>query len=110
MAYEIVTDLRHTYLLEDAVDINTWANLGPGGIRGIRRLLNLPLDSAALPRCWQDVMSYLLEECNIELHNKIGMPQFEMREVEHSLCEFDKYERARLKEGPLKRKYYAGGR
>lgn len=34
MAYEIVTDLRHTKLLDRAPDINTWANPGPGALRG----------------------------------------------------------------------------
>jgi ppGpp synthetase/RelA/SpoT-type nucleotidyltranferase len=30
---------------------------------------------------------------------------FEMREVEHSLCEFDKYERTRLGQGRPRSKY-----
>ena len=34
-----------------------------------------------------------------------GWPGWSMREVEHWLCEFDKYERARLGEGKMKRKY-----
>jgi len=28
-----------------------------------------------------------------------GWPEWEMRDVEHTLCEFDKYERVRLGEG-----------
>jgi hypothetical protein len=31
---------------------------------------------------------------------------FEMREIEHSLCEFDKYERVRNKQGAPRSKYY----
>jgi hypothetical protein len=40
LAYEIVTDLRFTALLENAPDIMTWANPGPGAKRGITRLLD----------------------------------------------------------------------
>ena len=32
-------------------------------------------------------------------------PPFELREIEHSLCEFDKYERIRLGQGRPKQKY-----
>ena len=38
-SYEIVTDLRHTYLLENASDINLWANIGPGCRRGLARII-----------------------------------------------------------------------
>ena len=37
-------------------------------------------------------------------------PQLEMREIEHSLCEFDKYERARLGKGTLRAKYHPSKR
>jgi hypothetical protein len=36
-------------------------------------------------------------------------PHWEMREVEHTLCEFDKYERARLGEGRPKQLYDGWG-
>jgi hypothetical protein len=39
MAYEVVTDLRHTRYLRNATDIMTWANAGPGAKRGLNRLL-----------------------------------------------------------------------
>lgn len=34
LAYEVVTDLRFTALLDKAPDIMTWANPGPGALRG----------------------------------------------------------------------------
>lgn len=37
-AYEVVTDLRHTALLDRAPDIMTWANPGPGAQRGLNRI------------------------------------------------------------------------
>ena len=32
-------------------------------------------------------------------------PRFEARDIEHTLCEFDKYERVRLNEGKMRSKY-----
>jgi hypothetical protein len=107
-AYEIVTDLRHTYLLENAPDIMTWANPGPGCIRGLYRLRGLPLSSRGNSDClprpdgWLEQMQELLALAQKRMPK---MPKFEMREVEHSLCESDKYERARLGDGKLKRTY-----
>jgi hypothetical protein len=128
MAYEIVTDLRHTYLLNEATDINTWCNLGPGAMRGISRLFNpdgrtpskiesknsLPKDILGTLRMLRDAINLKLTELNDcaepsedpdDGKLEFTYPLFEMRELEHTLCEFDKYERARLGQGTMKRKY-----
>jgi len=99
VAYEIVCDLRFTSLLENAIDTLNWANLGPGAKRGLQwlgmpcknqkeglqsmiQLYNIfanhpsPLNSF--------ILKHFINEGNI-------YPPFELREVEHSLCEFDKY-------------------
>jgi hypothetical protein len=108
MAYEVVTDLRHTYLLDTALDIETWANPGPGCIRGLYRLSGLHLsgkgnsDCLRRPDDWQTQMQNLLVTVRTCHPN---MPHFEMREIEHSLCEWDKYERGRLEDGRMKRRY-----
>lgn len=114
MSYEIACDLRHTYLLENAPDINTWCHLGPGGVRGLMRLNGvevMPKNKRGLqkrggmkaPKDWQSQVINLLKRTR----SRLNMP-LEMREIEHSLCEFDKYERARLGDGSLKRKYTGG--
>ena len=103
MAYEIVTDLRHTHLLEDATDIDTWANVGPGAKRGMNRILGLEPPNLSTPlENWEEDSQRLLRLVNRKLKS---IPRFEMREIEHSLCEFDKYERARTGSGKMKRKY-----
>lgn len=109
MAYEVITDLRWTYLLENATDILTWCNPGPGCIRGILRIQGkedmLPegnAQSPPLPKDWREVMASLLEESKTVLTE---YPALEMREIEHSLCEWDKYERARRGDGRCKRRY-----
>ena len=107
MAYEIVTDLRHTMVLRDAPDIYTWASPGPGCSRGLGwvyaddpkefrygsrkkeqlELMDCLLASADDPRYWPHIYG-----------------RWEMREVEHVLCEYDKYMRGCAGQ-KLKRKY-----
>ncbi len=109
LSYEVVTDLRHTRYLQNAPDILTWANAGPGALRGLSRIFgrefkrrersrNLP---AALVGRALNEMRYLLSLAPQYLGKRI--PPLEMRDIEHCLCEFDKYERMRLGQGVLER-------
>lgn len=100
MAYEVVCDLRYTNYLKGATDKLTWSNPGPGARRGINRLLGKDLTASV--KDWPAQSANLLAIVRRKLNK---MPPFEMREIEHSLCEFDKYERARLADGHLKRRY-----
>jgi len=83
ISYEMVCDFR--FLLDwNPTDVLTWANVGPGAKRGMQRL---GLDPTI------ETMRMLLErapklECRWP---------FELREIEHWLCEFDKY--CRIQEG-----------
>lgn len=109
MAYEVVTDLRHT-ILSCAPDIMTWANPGPGAIRGAGRILSPTRSdhfsgSKADAPVIQELMRGLLERSQDTNYWPSEWPQWEMRDVEHTLCEFDKYERARLGEGTPKQRY-----
>lgn len=106
MAYEVVTDLRHTRYLRDAPDIMTWANAGPGAIRGLNRLHGRPLNEQ--PRKDQtneEMRRYMIELNRTPALWPASWPRLEMRDVEHTLCEFDKYERVRLGEGKMRSKY-----
>ncbi len=110
MAYEVVTDLRFTELLQDAPDVLTWANPGPGAARGLSRVLGLPLDAFNRHSEKDRVkliagMRDLLELSLQPQYWPQEWPHWELREVEHTLCEFDKYERARLGEGRPKQLY-----
>jgi hypothetical protein len=137
MAYEALTDLRHTCYFRQAEDIHSWANPGPGAFRGLRRLLNLPVEKRqdkSVPggkKAAIAMMRQLLRNANAHLqlatprqmetyvvspvtfgkkYGKKGiLPRLEMRDIEHSLCEFDKYERARTGVGgKMKRKFRKG--
>jgi alpha-glutamyl/putrescinyl thymine pyrophosphorylase clade 1 len=103
MAYEVVTDMRHTRYLCNAPDIFTWANPGPGAKRGLNRLYGRPLTAPI--RVPQQVaeMRLLLEQSG--KHLPLDFPRLEMRDVEHWLCEFDKYQRVATGEGRPRSKY-----
>lgn len=121
MAYEVVTDLAHTDLLDRAPDIMLWANPGPGATRGLGRVLaddparfqprqkaqlnNLMVELLVASRSSEYWPQQLVEEAKpVYLMCGEGQvsgewPMWDMRTVEHTLCEFDKYERARLGQG-----------
>ena len=107
MAYEVVTDLRHTRYLNKATDIMTWANIGPGSRRGINRILRQPVKATLSTTTGLSVMQELLARSDAETHSYV--PALEIRDIEHSLCEFDKYERARTGMG-RPRALYRGGK
>lgn len=92
-AYEIVCDLRFTQVLSKAPDKNTWANIGPGSTRGLQRL--------GLPVC----ISSMTDLLKSRTQKWRVYPPFELREIEHSLCEFDKYERTRTGIGRPRSRY-----
>jgi hypothetical protein len=116
-SYEIVTDLRWTHILGHATDIHTWASPGPGCRRGLNRLYGrdkdephgererileemvLVLDEA--PDYWTD-FAHRMKDAAPKLKTPM---EWEMRDVEHTLCEFDKYERTRAGEGRPRGKY-----
>jgi hypothetical protein len=108
MAYEIVCDLRYTDVLKDATDVSTWCNPGPGAIRGLYRILERDFpkgnnaSSPPVPKDWQEQTQRLLAVTRKRLKN---MPTFEMREIEMSLCEVDKYIRILNGDGRSKRTY-----
>jgi hypothetical protein len=105
MAYEVVCDLRYTKFLEHAPDKETWCNPGPGAKRGLNRILGNPLTMKLKPTVWAAETRDLLALAQQFCHEEKGMPRLEMREIEHSLCEWDKYERALHGDGHLKRLY-----
>lgn len=109
MAYEVVTDLRWTQLLDQAVDIFTWANAGPGCTHGLGRVVTG--NSRQYNRGSKDGQVEMVDQMQrlLDLSTNpdfwpADWPQWEMREVEHWLCEYDKYCRGREGER-LKRRY-----
>lgn len=106
MAYEVVTDLRHTRYLNRAPDIYEWANAGPGALRGLNRLSGLDPKEPLTQARANDMMRDLMHVVNEQKGKHV--PEFEMRDVEHSLCEVDKWLRVRNGEGKPRAGYVRG--
>lgn len=104
-SYEIVTDLRHTKLLKSAPDKMSWCNIGPGAKRGINRVMGRDKKANISTEQMLDEMKILLKMSRDAQYWPQGLrvvaeyPKWEMREVEHTLCEFDKYMRVKTGEG-----------
>lgn len=112
VGYEIACDLSHTRLLQHAKDRKAWANPGPGAKRGIHRLLTggYGWPKGKRKPDYNKVMRDLyVRATGGEVSKDIlkGEWPFEMREIEHSLCEFDKYMRVKNGEGRPRAKYKA---
>lgn len=106
MCYEVVSDLRHTRYLREAPDIMTWANAGPGAFRGLNRLHGRPLKQSQKPEAARAEMEQLLHLTRARWPKPSAkFPRLEMREIEHTLCEFDKYLRVVNGEGAPRSKY-----
>ena len=107
MAYEIVCDLMHTSYFESVSGADSWANPGPGAKRGLNRVLERPIDAPVSKGVYLTESRQIMLEVNRKLR-AVKYPLADMRTIEHSLCEFDKYERARLNDGHMKRRYNGG--
>jgi hypothetical protein len=115
LAFEIASDLRHTELLCHAPDIDMWANVGPGCLRGLNRIHGrirvnprTPKQKFGLPINEKQAlaeMGELLRASRWPENWPAEWPEWEMREVEHTLCEFDKHQRVANGEGTPRQLY-----
>jgi hypothetical protein len=115
LAYEIACDLQHTKLMSRAPDVDTWANLGPGARRGLNRIHGRQCSGARTPRkSWataipeeqaMEEMRQLWHMAQDGAHWPHNWPRWDMRTVEHTLCEYDKILRVRSGEGTPRQLY-----
>jgi hypothetical protein len=106
VSYEIVSDLRWTPLLQNAPDIFGWANPGPGATRGLNRIHRRPLKAKPAPSQLVREMRSLVKESRHLDRLGSHMRPLEARDVEHSLCELDKYLRVMNGEGKPRSRYW----
>lgn len=114
VAYEIVTDLRWTPVLQHATDVQTWAAAGPGCAKGLGYVVNndpstFRYGSQRDQARMNDVMRQLLAMSRDEEFWPQTWDRWEMREVEMWACEFCKYMNA-VTGRRLKRRFPAGPR
>ena len=114
MTYEVVSDLRWAQeMVGTPTDIMTWANAGPGAARGLGWLyysdpkrLNYHSDAQ------QEVMLVMMRDILAKSRLNSYWPHkwkkpWELREVEHTLCEYWKYARCKYMGQRLKQRYRA---
>lgn len=100
MAAQVIADLKHTYLLEDATDWWTWCSPGPGSKRGMNRVLGRdPKTPISKPRWVQTI-----EELREEIYKSWGA-ELDAQCIQSCLCEISKYESVLWGEGRSKRTY-----
>lgn len=111
MAYEIVSDLRHTDLLQKAPDAMTWANAGPGACAGLSWLCSRDLVSVKYSQTlsWQQATQNAMRELLVQSQQPDNWPSewpaWQMREVEHWLCEYAKWVKVTHLGWRMKRRY-----
>jgi len=75
-------------------------------MRGLNRLTGRELDFCRRTHPWNEEMQELWKIAQEKLNpNLINLDNFEMREVEGGLCEFDKYSRILNKQGTTRSIY-----
>lgn len=102
IAAQVVADLKYipSCYLYDANDWMTFAASGPGSRRGLNRVLGFNVHSKLSEGVWR----HSLRELQLEVNEELSEP-LHAQDLQNCLCEFDKYERARLGEGTPKQLY-----
>lgn len=103
MAYQVVVDLRHTDVLRDAWDINSWCALGPGSRRGLNRLAGLPAKTSLTQERGLFQMLDLWE--SQDDWRAPWVPPIDLSDIQNCLCEVDKLLRVRTGEGVPRARY-----
>lgn len=108
IAAQVVADAKYLTRspLYKASDWGTFAASGPGSRRGLNRLYGNAPESSYPESRWRADFEYVLEQTNLILmrHPLFDNP-LSGQDMQNCLCEFDKYERARLGEGTPKQIY-----
>lgn len=100
MAAQVVADLKYAHPSRWS-DFHTFAASGPGSRRGLNRVCGHDLNAPWKEAHWRAVLRALRDATNLRLK----MEPLTAQDIQNCLCEFDKYERARLGEGRPKQKY-----
>jgi 5-hmdU DNA kinase-like protein len=84
MAAQVIADVKHTPLLENAEDWWDWCAPGPGSIRGLMLLRDGEYTKD--PKKFVEEMTKLREEVKSEISTKL-----DLQDLQNVCCEFSKY-------------------
>ena len=101
IAGQVAADLTYCAQLDDAVDLYTYAPIGPGSSRGLNYLFN------RTPNAGWDQESFNLSLVNIldSIVEQLQIEDLTLHDVQNCMCEFSKYCRTVLGEGKPKSVY-----
>lgn len=102
IAAQVIADLKYMPPMDAASDWATFAASGPGSRRGLNRVIGNPVDAPWREYEWHNQLLKLRDKLLPLLPKPIHL---HAQDVQNCLCEFDKYERARLGEGTPKQLY-----
>ena len=106
---QIITDMKYSHHLENAVDWSSFVLAGPGTMRGLNRLAGFPLTRKPDSLTAQVELLKLREV--LLATNSTWEPLFDdLNNLSNCMCEYDKYCRVRNGEGKPRSRYvpYAG--
>lgn len=103
MAAQVLADWKYAEDGRVWEDFHTFAASGPGSKRGLNRILGFHPDAPWREGIFRSKLLELRDATNLRL----TMEPLTAQDIQNCLCEFDKYERARLGEGRPKQKYTA---
>ena len=98
--YQIVLDLTYTKWLENAIDINTWCEFGPGAVRGIHEIYP-ELPKKDMIEAAKDLLCESPKWLEGHVRHRLTL-----QDIEFCLCELHKYRR--IKAGGRSKEKYAG--
>lgn len=108
MAGQIVADWSYCGLLAQAIDLKTWAPMGPGSIRGYNRLMEIqPIKKRPPQWLWLPELIAVRVRLVAELFVMFGSSYEDttLMDCQNQFCEFDKYLRVKNDEGRPRAKY-----
>lgn len=100
---QVVADLKYVEPLRSASDWHTFAASGPGSRRGLNRILGRSVKSPWSEDDWRQKLNKLQVATAVHLR-RVGI-ELHAQDLQHNLCEYDKWMRAKLGEGTPKQRY-----
>ena len=103
IAGQVIADLKYVPPMRSAKDWWTWAAPGPGSKRGLNRVCDRPVKASWTDDAWFRQLTQLRAEVKSRIRKQL--PPMHAQDLQNALCEWDKYERARLNQGRPKACY-----
>jgi hypothetical protein len=103
IAAQVIADLKYISTFSHASDRHTFVASGPGSRRGLNRVMERDINAPWREYEFRDQLDKLRDAVLPKL--PIPIHAIDAQDVQNCLCEFDKYERARLGEGTPKQIY-----